>query len=55
LSESEQIAAAVRKNGTPVWMLVASDEGHGFRKKGNKEYQDCVTVLFLKKFLVPIK
>jgi dipeptidyl aminopeptidase/acylaminoacyl peptidase len=55
LSESEQIAAAVRKNGKPVWMLVASDEGHGFRKKGNKEYQDCVTVLFLKKFLVPIK
>jgi dipeptidyl aminopeptidase/acylaminoacyl peptidase len=51
LSESEQIGAAVRKNGKQVWMLVASDEGHGFRKKGNKEYQDCVSVLFLKKFL----
>jgi dipeptidyl aminopeptidase/acylaminoacyl peptidase len=50
-SESEQIAAAVKNNGKTVWLLVASDEGHGFRKKSNKEYQDCVTAMFLRRFL----
>jgi dipeptidyl aminopeptidase/acylaminoacyl peptidase len=51
-SESRQIAAAVKKNGKPVWLLVASDEGHGFRKKSNKVYQDGVIAMFLEKFLV---
>lgn len=50
-SESEQIAAAVKKNGKPVWMFVAPDEGHGFRKKSNKEYQDYVTAMFLERFI----
>lgn len=51
-SESRQIASAVKKNGMPVWLLVASDEGHGFRKKSNKVYQDGVIAMFLEKFLV---
>jgi dipeptidyl aminopeptidase/acylaminoacyl peptidase len=51
-SESEQIAQAVKKNGKTVWMLVAEDEGHGFRKKSNKEYQDNVTSMFIQKFLI---
>jgi dienelactone hydrolase len=52
LSESRQIADAVRKNGSIVWLLVAGDEGHGFRKKSNKDYQEQVTAMFLKEFLV---
>jgi len=51
-SESEQIAEAVKKNGKTVWMLIASDEGHGFRKKANKEYQDNVTSMFVQRFLI---
>ncbi len=51
-SESRQIAAAVKKNGRPVWLLIASDEGHGFRKKSNKVYQDGVIAMFLGRFLV---
>jgi dipeptidyl aminopeptidase/acylaminoacyl peptidase len=51
-SESEQIAQAVKKNGKTVWMLVAEDEGHGFRKKSNKVYQDNVTSMFIQKFLI---
>lgn len=51
-SESKQIAAVVKKNGKPVWLLVASDEGHGFRKKSNKVYQDGVIAMFLERFLV---
>jgi dipeptidyl aminopeptidase/acylaminoacyl peptidase len=52
LEESQQIADAVRNNGGEVWMLVAGDEGHGFRKKSNKDYQDLVTAMFLKKILL---
>jgi len=52
LSESRQIADAIAKNGGVVWCIVAEDEGHGFRKKSNREYQDAVTALFLREFLV---
>jgi len=32
-TEALQMAAAVRKNGSPVWYLEAKYEGHGFGKK----------------------
>jgi dipeptidyl aminopeptidase/acylaminoacyl peptidase len=51
LEESQQIAAALKKQGVPVWFLVAGDEGHGFRKKSNRDFQECVTALFLEKYL----
>jgi dipeptidyl aminopeptidase/acylaminoacyl peptidase len=51
LTESRQIADAVRKNSSPVWFLIANDEGHGFRKRSNLDYQDWVTAMFLKKYL----
>lgn len=35
-AESDEIAAAVRKNGVPVEYLVFPDEGHGFTKKKNQ-------------------
>src|SRR5207253_794815 len=38
-SESEQMAEVVRKNNTPVWYLLAKDEGHGFHKKKNRDFQ----------------
>ncbi|HEY0510283.1 MAG TPA: prolyl oligopeptidase family serine peptidase, partial [Thermoanaerobaculia bacterium] len=37
LAESDQIVAAVKSNGVPVWYLVARDEGHGFAKKSNSD------------------
>src|SRR5579863_1235693 len=52
VSESEQIATALKKQGTPVWFLVAKDEGHGFRKKVNQDYQFYATVEFLREFLL---
>jgi len=36
-SESEQLVARVRANGGRVWYLMAKDEGHGFRKKHNRD------------------
>jgi hypothetical protein len=42
----------VRQNGTPVWWLMAKDEGHGFAKKKNQDYQFCATVMFVKDYLL---
>lgn len=52
LSESDQIAAALKKQGTPVWYIMARDEGHGFQKKANQDFQFYATVEFLKEFLL---
>ena len=51
-SESAQMVAVVRKNGTPVWWLLGKDEGHGFAKKKNLDYQFYATVEFVKEFLL---
>ncbi len=51
-SESQQMVDMVRKNGTPVWWLEAKDEGHGFRKKKNQDYQFFATVMFVKQYLI---
>ena len=50
-AETERIVAAVEKNGTPVWYVLAKDEGHGFRKRRNSDYQFYLTVMFLRQFL----
>jgi dipeptidyl aminopeptidase/acylaminoacyl peptidase len=51
-SESAQMVAVVRKNGTPVWWLLGKDEGHGFAKKKNRDYQFYATVMFVKEYLL---
>jgi dipeptidyl aminopeptidase/acylaminoacyl peptidase len=51
-SESAQIVAAVKHTGTPLWYAMAKDEGHGFQKKRNQDYQFFATVLFVRKFLL---
>ncbi len=51
-TESEQMVATVRKNQTPVWYLMAKDEGHGFAKKKNQDFQFYSTVLFIQEFLL---
>jgi dipeptidyl aminopeptidase/acylaminoacyl peptidase len=49
--ESEQIVNELKKNKIPVWYLLFNDEGHGFNKKKNKDYQENVVISFLKQFL----
>jgi len=51
-SESEQMVEVVRKNGPPVWYLLAKDEGHGFGKKRNQDFQFYATVMFVREFLM---
>ncbi len=52
VGESEQVVAKVRANGGPVWYVVGKNEGHGFAKKPNQDYQQAVQVMFLRQFLV---
>jgi dipeptidyl aminopeptidase/acylaminoacyl peptidase len=52
VSESQQIVAALKKQGTPVWYLMGKDEGHGFRKKTNQDFNFYATVEFLQEYLL---
>ena len=49
--EAEQIVRKVRGNGTPVWYVLAEDEGHGFTKKSNVDYLFAAQTLFLDRYL----
>lgn len=51
-SESAQMVAVVRKNGTPVWWLLGKDEGHGFAKKKNRDFEFYSTIEFVKEYLL---
>ncbi len=51
-SESAQIVKALREAGGEVWYLLAKDEGHGFRKKANRDIAFQATVQFLEKHLL---
>ena len=50
-SESAQIVAALKDRGVPVWYVLANNEGHGFRRKANRDYLTAVTVEFLRERL----
>lgn len=52
VSEAEQIVATLKKQGTPVWYLEGKDEGHGFNKKHNIDFQLYATVLFMRTYLL---
>jgi dipeptidyl aminopeptidase/acylaminoacyl peptidase len=52
VSESQQIADGLKKQGTPVWLMIAKDEGHGYRKKSNQDFQFYATVEFLRQYLL---
>ena len=51
-TEAEQIVRTVRAQRTPVWYLMAKDEGHGFAKKKNADFQFYSTVLFIEQYLM---
>ena len=51
-SESEQMVEEIRDNGGTVWYFLAKDEGHGFRKKSNRDVFNQVAALFLETHLL---
>lgn len=47
LSEAQQIVNKLRAKGGEVWFLLAADEGHGFRKKHNRDAYYATFAQFL--------
>ena len=52
LNEAEQMVKTIRENKAPVWYLMAKDEGHGFNKKKNLDFQFYATVMFIREYLL---
>jgi dipeptidyl aminopeptidase/acylaminoacyl peptidase len=46
-TEAEQIVETARRNGKPVWYLLAANEGHGYAKKDNRDFYFYATIRFL--------
>ncbi len=51
VTESKQVVAALRNQGQTVWFMNALNEGHGYRKKENRDIYQQATVLFLREHL----
>ena len=51
-TESIQMKEKIQQNGGTVWFLMARNEGHGFRKKNNVDFQFYSTIEFIKQFLL---
>lgn len=51
-SEASQMVEVIRNNGGNVWYMLAKDEGHGFRKKENRDYMYNAMTLFFQKYLL---
>ena len=52
VTESAQIVEALRKEGHTVWYMNALNEGHGYKKRENRDIYQQATVLFLEQHLV---
>jgi dipeptidyl aminopeptidase/acylaminoacyl peptidase len=52
VTESEQLVAALRKQGLPVWYMNALNEGHGYRKKENRDIYQQAVLLFFRQYLL---
>ena len=51
-SEADQLVAAVRGNGGTAWHIVATDEGHGYAKKENRDYSALAVLTFWQRYLL---
>lgn len=51
-SEADQMVKAVRANGQTAWHLLGTDEGHGFAKKANQDYQFWTSLMFWQRNLL---
>lgn len=48
-TQSTDLVASLRARGDDVWYLAARDEGHGFRKKSNRDTYYEVAAMFLRR------
>ncbi|MCH9694577.1 MAG: prolyl oligopeptidase family serine peptidase [Gammaproteobacteria bacterium] len=52
VTEAIQMVEALRSQGQTVWYMNALNEGHGYRKKENRDVYQQATILFLQQHLV---
>jgi dipeptidyl aminopeptidase/acylaminoacyl peptidase len=52
VTEAIQVVDALRAQGQPVWYMNALNEGHGYRKKENRDVYQQATLMFLQEYLV---
>ncbi len=52
VTEAIQVVEALRVQGQPVWYMNALNEGHGYRKKENRDVYQQAAIMFLQKYLV---
>jgi dipeptidyl aminopeptidase/acylaminoacyl peptidase len=52
VTEAVQVVEALRAQAQPVWYMNALNEGHGYRKKENRDVYQQATVLFLRQHLL---
>lgn len=52
LSEATQMRDKLKNKGNVVWYLEAIDEGHGFRKKPNIDFQRLAVIRFMEEYLL---
>ena len=54
VTESEQLVERLRANGQSVWYMNALNEGHGYRRKENRDvYQQAVMMFFDRYLSIP--
>lgn len=46
VTEALQMYDGVRAQGGQPWLIIANDEGHGFRRKSNSDFTDAAVALF---------
>ena len=52
VTEAIQMVKALREQGRTVWYMNALNEGHGYRKRENRDIYQQATVMFLRQHLV---
>ncbi len=52
VTEATQMRDKLKQQGNTVWYLEAKDEGHGFRKKPNVDFQRLAVIRFMEMYLL---
>jgi dipeptidyl aminopeptidase/acylaminoacyl peptidase len=52
VTEAIQMRDKLKEQGNTVWYLEAKDEGHGFKKKANIDYQRLAVIRFMQEYLL---
>ena len=52
VTEAVQMKEKLKAQGNVIWYLEAKNEGHGFRKKENIDFQRAATIRFIQEYLL---